>query len=258
MTVSKIGILVVAYNAEATIQSTLERIPLEFIPKIFSVLISDDQSSDLTSYRAENFAKSSLFPIQVIVQPVNLGYGGNQKFGYSWAIQNGWDFVILLHADGQYAPEFLPKIIQPLILGEADAVFGSRMIIKKDALKGGMPMYKWVGNQILTRFQNKLAGQNFSEWHSGYRAYRVSALKNVDLGGLSNGFRFDTQIILALLANKNRITEIPVPTYYGDEISHVNGIEYAREIIWDTLRYRYRRGVSKESRLRKKTYPQNK
>jgi len=246
---NKIGVLVVAYNAESTIETTLNRIPTDFINKIDSILISDDNSRDLTSERASEFAKTSNLPIHVISQPINLGYGGNQKFGYSWAIQNKWDIVVLLHADGQYAPEFLPQIINPLMGNKADAVFGSRMLNKRDALIGGMPKYKWIGNQILTSIQNKLTKQNFSEWHSGYRAYKVESLKKLNLGDLSNGFRFDTQIILELLATNQRITEIPIPTFYGDEVSHVNGIEYAREIIWDTLRHRVKHGVSKESSI---------
>jgi glycosyltransferase involved in cell wall biosynthesis len=217
-----IGVLVVAYNAESTIESTLDRIPQDFISKVYSVLISDDKSRDLTSVKANLYSKSSALPIKVVVQPKNLGYGGNQKFGYSWAISNGWDLVVLLHADGQYAPELMPLMVQPLIHENADAVFGSRMINKSDALKGGMPKYKWIGNQVLTFLQNKLTGQNLSEWHSGYRAYRVSSLKEI---------------------------EIPIPTYYGDEISHVNGLEYAREIIWDTIRYRLKNGVSRESNI---------
>jgi glycosyltransferase involved in cell wall biosynthesis len=247
----KIGVLVVAYNAESTIESTLGRIPKNFIPEVHSILISDDKSQDLTSKRATAFADNSNLPIELVVQPINLGYGGNQKFGYSWALQNHWDIVILLHADGQYAPEFIPEIVKPLVENKADAVFGSRMINKKDALRGGMPKYKWIGNQILTFIQNRLTNQNFSEWHSGYRAYRVESLKEINIGKLSNGFRFDTQIILALIESKKRIVEIPIPTYYGDEVSHVNGIEYAREIIWDTLRHRLKYGVSKESRVRK-------
>jgi glycosyltransferase involved in cell wall biosynthesis len=249
--VVKIGILVVAYNAESTIESTLSRIPEAFVSEIHSILISDDKSKDLTSARATNFADSSRLPIQVVSQPINLGYGGNQKFGYSWAIQNHWDVVVLLHADGQYAPEFIPQIVKPLLENKADAVFGSRMLNKRDALKGGMPKYKWIGNQTLTFLQNKLTKQNLSEWHSGYRAYTIEALRKLNLGNLSNGFRFDTQIILELLATKQRITEIPIPTYYGDEISHVNGLEYAREIIWDTIRHRVKHGVSKESSIEK-------
>ena len=251
MTMNKLGILVVAYNAESTIESTLNRIPNNFVSKIHSILISDDQSQDMTSKKVKEFSQRSSLPIELVVQPKNLGYGGNQKFGYSWAIQNDWDIVVLLHADGQYAPEYIPEIINPIIENDADAVFGSRMINKRNALKGGMPKYKWIGNQILTFIQNKLTRQNFSEWHSGYRAYRVESLRGIDIRKLSNGFRFDTQIILSLIAKQARITEIAIPTFYGDEVSHVNGVEYAREIIWDTFRHRLKYGVSKESRIKK-------
>ena len=130
---TKIGILVVAYNAESTIESTLNRIPQEFVSEIYSILISDDRSKDLTSARASTIADTSKLPIQVISQPINLGYGGNQKFGYYWAIKNDWEVVVLLHADGQYAPEFVAQIVKPIIENKADAVFGSRMLNKKDA-----------------------------------------------------------------------------------------------------------------------------
>ena len=239
-----IGILVVAYNAESTIEKTLKRIPIDFESKIYSILISDDKSQDLTHKQALKFANTSTLPIEVIVQPRNLGYGGNQKFGYSWAISHGWDLVVLLHADGQYAPEFLNDIIKPFEDSEVGAVFGSRMINKKNALRGGMPLYKWIGNQILTLIQNKLTSQNLSEWHSGYRAYKVSLLQEIDLNKLSNGFRFDTQIILEVLKTKSKIVEVSIPTFYGDEVSHVNGLKYAREIIWDTVKFCLKRSVS--------------
>jgi glycosyltransferase involved in cell wall biosynthesis len=114
--------------------------------------------------------------VNVLRNPENQGYGGNQKLGYRWAIDRGFDVVALVHGDGQYAPEKLPMLIDPLIKGEADAVFGSRMIKKKDALDGGMPMYKWVGNQVLTSFQNTMLSTNLSEFHSGYRLYSTKAL----------------------------------------------------------------------------------
>jgi hypothetical protein len=114
------------------------------------------------------------------------------------------------------------------------------MMVKGAARRGGMPLYKYVGNKILTRTQNFLTKQDFSEWHSGYRAYKISALKRLNFEELNNGFRFDTQIILGLLSFKQRIKEVPIPTFYGDEVSHVNGILYAVEIIWDTLKFRLR------------------
>lgn len=240
----KLGIFVVAYNAESTIANTLSRIPVNFGNKLFSILISDDKSKDLTQKKALGFAKDSSLPINIVIQPRNLGYGGNQKFGYSWAITNRWDIVILLHADGQYAPEYLEEIVKPFEDSSVGAVFGSRMIDKKGALDGGMPFYKWIGNQVLTFIQNKLTKQNMSEWHSGYRAYRVDVLKDLDLKNMSNGFRFDTQIILAILKSKSKIVEIPIPTFYGDEVSHVNGLKYAFEIIWDTVKFRIKNSVS--------------
>jgi len=249
----KIGILVVAYNAESTIKNTISRIPNSFLSSINEILISDDKSSDSTTSVAQELKMSSRLPITVVTQPINLGYGGNQKFGYFWAIENKWDIVILLHADGQYAPEFIEAMVQPILVGYADVVFGSRMMDKKSALKGGMPKYKWIGDQILTTIQNLLTNQLFSEWHSGYRAYRVASLQQLPLARLNNGFRFDTQIILELLNIKARFKEISIPTFYGDEVSHVNGLEYAREIIWDTFKYRLKHGVSGGSKLGNKS-----
>ena len=245
----KIGILVVAYNAESTIKETISRIPKTFHNSIYEVLISDDKSIDSTTYVANQLKYNTDLPIKVVTQPLNLGYGGNQKFGYFWAMENNWDIVVLLHADGQYAPEFIEKIIDPIVKENCDVVFGSRMIDKKRALQGGMPMYKWIGNQVLTKIQNLLTNQTFSEWHSGYRAYRISMLRQIPLNKLSNSFRFDTQIILELIKLRAKFKEIPIPTFYGDEVSHVNGLEYAREIIWDTVRHRVKNGVSKDGNI---------
>ena len=245
----KIGILVVAYNAESTIKETISRIPKTFLKSIYQVLISDDKSIDSTFKVANELRDNTDLPIKVVTQPLNLGYGGNQKFGYFWAMENNWDIVVLLHADGQYAPEFIEKIIEPIVNENCDVVFGSRMIDKKRALQGGMPVYKWIGNQVLTKIQNLLTNQTFSEWHSGYRAYRISKLRQIPLNKLNNGFRFDTQIILELIKIRAKFKEIPIPTFYGDEVSHVNGLEYAREIIWDTIRHRVKNGVSKESNI---------
>ena len=245
----KIGILVVAYNAESTIKETISRIPKTFHNSIHEILISDDKSIDSTTYVANQLKYNTDLPIKVVTQPLNLGYGGNQKFGYFWAMENNWDIVVLLHADGQYAPEFIEKIIDPIVKENCDVVFGSRMIDKNRALQGGMPMYKWIGNQVLTKIQNLLTNQTFSEWHSGYRAYRISMLRQIPLNKLNNGFRFDTQIILELIKLRAKFKEIPIPTFYGDEVSHVNGLEYAREIIWDTVRHRVKNGVSKDGNI---------
>jgi 2-polyprenyl-3-methyl-5-hydroxy-6-metoxy-1,4-benzoquinol methylase len=234
----KIGILVVAYNAVDTLAAVLDRIPAEFRSKVTEVVVSDDASQDSTYLVGLGYSQTSDLPITVIRQPRNLGYGGNQKAGYRYAIDRGLDIVVLLHGDGQYAPEALPEIVAPLERGEADAVFGSRMMIKGAARRGGMPLYKFVGNRILTKFENAALGSHLSEFHSGYRAYSVDALQQVPFGRNSDGFNFDTQIIIQLHDAQKRVTEVPIPTYYGDEISHVNGLRYAWDVTRDVLGYR--------------------
>lgn len=234
----RIGILVVAYNAATTLAKTLDRIPEDFRPRIDAILVSDDHSDDDTYLIGLGYQQQSNLPITVIRTHENLGYGGNQKLGYRWAIENNLDIVVLLHGDGQYAPELLPDIVAPLEAGSADAVFGSRMMERGRARKGGMPLYKYVGNKILTRMENAVAGANLSEWHSGYRAYATDALADIPFERNDDGFNFDTQIIVQMLEAGKRIKEIPIPTYYGDEISYVNGLVYAKDITNDVLRYR--------------------
>ena len=235
----KVGVLVVAYNAETTLVDVLDRIRPDMRRELAEVLVQDDHSTDATfSVATEYLQRGTDLPLTVVRHPQNLGYGGNQKAGYTYAVNHGWDVVVLLHGDGQYAPEVMHEMVAPIVSGDADAVFGSRMMTKGGARAGGMPMYKYVGNRILTTSQNAITGLRLSEWHSGYRAYRVSALADLPFVGNSDGFDFDTEIILQLHATKKKIVEVPIPTYYGDEICRVNGVAYARDIMIDTLRHR--------------------
>ncbi len=238
----RIGILVVAYNAASTLHTVLDRIPVEFRPQITGVLISDDASSDATYLVGLGYqASTPTLPLTVLRQPRNLGYGGNQKVGYRWAIDNDLDIVVLLHGDGQYAPEMLPAIVEKLVTGECSAVMGSRMLERGGARRGGMPMYKYVGNRILTSFENRVMGSSLSEWHSGYRAYSVAALRDIPFEVNSDGFDFDTQVIVQLMEAGKHICEIPIPTFYGDEISRVNGMKYAFDICRHVVRYRFQK-----------------
>jgi glycosyltransferase involved in cell wall biosynthesis len=235
----RVGILVVAYNAASTLARVLDRIPRDFVPRICEVLVCDDHSQDATYLVGLGYQQLSReLPLNVIRHDRNLGYGGNQKAGYRWAIEHGWDVAVLLHGDGQYAPEVLPQLVEPLELDKSDAVFGSRMMEPGGARRGGMPLYKYVGNKILTRVENAAVGTDLSEWHSGYRAYSVPALESVAFDENSNGFDFDTQIIIQLHEAGKQILETPIPTYYGDEISYVRGVKYARDVVRATLRYR--------------------
>ncbi|MCB1040399.1 MAG: methyltransferase domain-containing protein [Acidimicrobiales bacterium] len=234
----KIGILVVAYNAATTLAAVLDRIPEDFRPHIHEVLVADDHSQDSTYLVGVGYRETSDLPLRIVKHPENLGYGGNQKWGYQWAIDHGWDIVVLLHGDGQYAPELLDQMVAPIERGDADAVFGSRIMHRGEARRGGMPAYKYLGNRILTTMQNKVVGTDLSEWHSGYRAYRVDALARLPLEKNSDGFNFDTEVIIQLHEAGMRIEEIPIPTYYGDEICYVNGLGYARDVTGDVVRYR--------------------
>src|SRR4029453_4610296 len=165
-------IFIVAYNAEKTLDRVLDRIPEELRGPNVEVLVIDDFSKDHTFQTGlKRETQSGPFRIVMLRNPENQGYGGNQKLGYRYAIDHGFDFVALIHGDGQYAPEKLPALLEPFFKGEAAGASGARMIHKHDALKGGMPLYKWVGNQVLTHFQNTLLGSHLSEFHSGYRLY---------------------------------------------------------------------------------------
>ena len=235
----RIGVLVVAYNAAATLARVLDRIPADFRQRIAGILVSDDNSADATYLVGLGYQRfDPSLPLEVVRNPRNLGYGGNQKVGYRWAIERGMDIIVMLHGDGQYAPERLPDVVAPLERGEADAVFGSRMLEQGAARRGGMPLYKLLGNRALTRLENRMVGTSLSEWHSGYRAYSVAALRELPFERNDDDFNFDTQIIIQLAEARMRIVEVPIPTFYGDEICYVNGLRYARLITRDVLRYR--------------------
>ena len=232
-------IFIVAYNAESTIEKVLTRIPKSLHSDQVEVLIIDDSSQDETFRNGLRYQqKQSDFRITVLRTPANQGYGGNQKLGYRYAIDHGFDIVALVHGDGQYAPEELPALLDPLLRNETDAVFGSRMIDKKAARRGGMPLYKWIGNQVLTAIQNAILKTRLSEFHSGYRLYSTTALAQIPFEKNTNDFHFDTEIIIQFVLKKLRITELQIPTFYGDEICHVNGLRYAWNIVRSTIKAR--------------------
>ena len=238
MTKPRIGIFIIAYNAVNHLNKTIARIPREVYEAVEEIFVIDDCSQDNSYYAALGYkAEFNVSKLTVHRNEKNQGYGGNQKVGYQYAIDRGLDVVALVHGDGQYAPEALPFLLDPFIKGEADMVFGSRMSTRGAALKGGMPMYKYAGNRVLTYLQNKMSGLKLSEYHSGYRLYSVDALKRIPFESFTNTWHFDTQIILALAERNFRIVERPIPTYYGDEICHVNGIPYAAHCILTTLRF---------------------
>ncbi len=231
----RILIFLVAYEAQSSLEKVLDRIPQEVFDYDTEILVIDDSSKDNTFKIGIIYSKNQKYAIKILYNNENQGYGGNQKLGYSYAVRNKFDIVVLLHADGQYAPECVPMLIKPIIDNEADAVMGSRMIKSGDALKGGMPLYKYVGNKVLTKIQNILLSTDLSEFHSGYRVYRVSTLAKIPFQYNTNNFHFDTEIIIQLVFGNFRIKELPIPTFYGDEICRVNGTKYAKNVVIATL-----------------------
>lgn len=236
----RIGILIVAYNAVGTLVQVLRRIPPLVWQNIDEVAVFDDASHDATYELAVGYKTlTEAYKLQVIRNDKNLGYGGNQKAGYKYFMEKGFDVVVLLHGDGQYAPEILHHLYHPIVAGEADAVFGSRMMSDYGGpLKGDMPLYKYVGNRILSTYENRALGMNLTEFHSGYRAYNLHALERITMSAMTDDFHFDTEIIIKLHHQGFRITEVPIPTYYGTEICYVSGMKYAFDVARAVRRYK--------------------
>lgn len=238
----RIAVFIVAYNAVSSLAKVLDRIPESFRKRVAEVYVFDDSSKDDTYLVGMGYKAVHDFPnLSIFRNPENLGYGGNQKKGYEYAIKRGYDIVALLHGDGQYAPECLEQLIAPIERGEADAVFGSRMMDKGAARRGGMPLYKYLGNRILTFIENRLLDMDLTEFHSGYRVYSTRALAQIPFQENTNDFHFDTEIIIQLHDQNFRIAEVPIPTYYGDEICYVSGMRYAWNVVKSVVEYRLHR-----------------
>ncbi|MFA6303628.1 MAG: bifunctional glycosyltransferase/class I SAM-dependent methyltransferase [Legionella sp.] len=237
----KVLIIILAYNAKTHIAKILRHIPesLWNNPEYKAeIVIIDDcaHDKDCKDCLDVHVSLSDLNkPIFFLLSPVHLGYGGNQKMGYTYAIEHGYDIVVMTHSDGRHPPEFLPEMIAPILKGEADGVFGSHTIKKHEAIQGGMPLYKFVRNFIITKLQNLVLGSKLTEFQSGYRAYSVDALKRLPFQHNSNTFDFDMDIIIQFVNNKLVLKEISIPNYSGDDIRRINGIRYAFKVIRSSI-----------------------
>lgn len=210
----KVIIVLPAYNAEKTLKKTYFDIPKEYRKNIILV---DDASNDNTV----KIAKA--LKIKYFIHKKNLGYGGNQKTCYKKALSENPNIIIMIHPDYQYDPKLIPALAAMIESGNYDCVLGSR-ILGGNALKGGMPLYKYISNRFLTLFENFCTGVKLSEYHTGLRAYRTHVLKSIDFTKNSNDFIFDNQILLQIIANNFRIGEISCPTKYFKEASSINFI----------------------------------
>ena len=214
----KACVVLPAYNAAATLKRTLADIP----SIIDEIILVDDASTDNTADLARSLG------LKVFVHGKNTGYGGNQKTCYKNALSLGADIVVMLHPDYQYDPTDIPKLIEPILSGRADAVFGSRMM-KGGALEGGMPLWKHNANILLTALENVVLGIYLTEYHSGFRAYSAKYLKGVNYEANSDGFVFDTEIIVQGVVKYMKFDEVPIRTRYFDEASSIK--------LWPSILY---------------------
>lgn len=209
----KVIVVLPAFNAELTLEKTYKEIPLDIVDDIILV---DDFSKDNTTEVGKKLGIK-----HIIHHEENKGYGGNQKTCYNKALELGADIVVMLHPDYQYTPQLIPSMVSIIESGLYPVVFGSR-ILGKSALKGGMPIYKYFSNRLLTFVQNILMNQKLTEYHTGYRAYSSEVLRKLDFNLNSDDFIFDNEMIALIFYNGFEIAEVTCPTKYFEEASSIN------------------------------------
>ncbi|TSK04997.1 MAG: glycosyltransferase family 2 protein [Geobacter sp.] len=227
----KIVVVMPAYNAEKTLEMTYNEIPFEIVDE---VVLVDDASRDRTSDIARRLG------IHTIVHTDNKGYGGNQKSCYQAALGLGADIVIMVHPDYQYTPKLIPAMASLIAYDEFDAVLASR-ILGIGALKGGMPLYKYVANRFLTLFENLMLGHKLSEYHTGYRAFSKDILEQLPLDENSDDFVFDNQMLAQIIWYGYRIGELTCPTKYFEDASSINfgrSVTYGFGVLKTSLQFR--------------------
>ena len=232
---ARVVVVLPAYNAGETLRKTYADIPPGWVDE--SILV-DDCSKDDTVAVAQSLG------IHVIQHVQNRGYGGNQKTCYAEALRRGADIVIMLHPDYQYDPRLVPMMILPLQLGILDVMLGSRVRTRRECLESGMPLYKYLGNRFLTFIENIGLGQNLSEFHSGFRAYRREVLETLPLENFSDDFVFDSQFLVSAVDAGFKIGEIPVPVRYMPEASSINfmrSVTYGLNTLATVGQYRLKR-----------------
>ena len=234
---SKVIVVLPAYNAASTLKKTLDDIPTGFVDEIILV---DDSSKDDTVKLANSLSQISKIPLIIHKHDKNRGYGGNQKTCYKIAIERSAEIIIMLHPDYQYDPKLIKHFVDFINEGYFDVMLGSRIRTRHEALLGGMPLYKYISNRVLTFIENILSGQNLSEWHTGMRAYKREVLENTDFVRNSEDFLFDSQMLFNILRNGYKIGEIPVPVRYFPEASSINfkrSVKYGIGTIFESLKY---------------------
>ncbi len=233
-----LAIVLPAFDAERHLGQVLDRIAQTALPELSAMIVVDDGSHDGTRALAEARARADS-RLELVVRPRNGGYGAAMKDGLTRARERGAQHVACVHADGQYSPEALPRLLSILRDQQLDLLQGSR-IAGGGALSGGMPLYKLVGNALLNRLENLTLGLGFSDYHSGYLVYGPRALSTLPFRSLSDSFDFDLEVLASARARGLAVAEAPIPTHYGDEVSHLNPLGYGLRVL--RVLYNYRRG----------------
>jgi glycosyltransferase involved in cell wall biosynthesis len=231
----KIIVVLPAFNAEKTLERTYNEIPFEIVDE---VILVDDSSLDNTIEIAKKLNIN-----HIIQHDKNRGYGGNQKTCYNKALELKADIVVMLHPDYQYTPKLITAMCSMIANGVYPVVFASR-ILGKGALKGGMPVYKYIANRMLTLIQNILINQKLSEYHTGFRSYSKHVLQKVNYKNFSEDFIFDNQMSVQIFKNGFEIGEISCPTKYFPEASSINfkrSLKYGSGVIWESVKYRLKK-----------------
>jgi glycosyltransferase involved in cell wall biosynthesis len=227
----KIIIVLPAYNAGKTLEKTLNSLPRDLEAEIILV---DDNSSDDTLEVANNLK------ITALRHAKNLGYGANQKTCYREALKRGADIVIMLHPDGQYDPRMVRGLLMPIQLDICDITLGNRIRSRKETLKRGMPLVKYIFNRFLTTLQNVVLGQNLGEFPTGYRAYKRVVLESLNWESFSDDFVFDSEFLMAAAYGGFRMGDVPVPTIYASDSSQINfsrSVKYTLETVGTVIKY---------------------
>lgn len=225
----KIIAVMPAYNAEHTLKKTLNDIPKGSVDEIILV---DDNSQDNTTILAKKLG------LKVFTHPQNRGYGGNQKTCYTIALSEGADIIVMIHPDYQYDSSLTADLTKPIQDGKFDIVLGSRIRTRREAIAGGMPLYKYFSNRLLTLIENIILGQNLSEYHTGFRAFNSKILKQIPFHKYSDDFVFDQEILFGAISKGAKIGEIAVPIRYFPEASSINffrSLKYGINILWDLI-----------------------
>lgn len=227
----RIAVVLPAYNAEKTLEMTYNEIPFDIVDE---VILVDDKSKDETVKKAKELGIE-----HIVIHDVNKGYGGNQKSCYNKALEIGADIVVMLHPDYQYTPKLIHSMSYLIANNVYEVVLASR-ILGKGALKGGMPIYKYIANRLLTLFQNITMNQKLSEYHTGYRAFSANVLRSINYNINSDDFVFDNQMLAQICYAGYEIAEITCPTKYFEEASSINiprSVRYGMGVLWVSVSY---------------------